>query len=303
MSHHIHCNDEALDEDVFSAFPLLRFDTRLPRRQWHRWQHIYMWFTFPLLQLGFQVSDMASLASNRTPGASLFGATDFEKKSVIAGKIAHWSLLWAIPMSMHGVAAVLPASLAYVVAQGVVLASTFAVSHNIPETKPLYEGAEPIAAPVRLTLHQGTPHHHSLVHDAMVVAHCLLSLLHQSGSMQTDKNLAEDYETRDWGVQQVLTSANWGGAVGNFMTGGLNLQVEHHLFPAISFMHYPAIAKVVKEECEARGINYASYDTLPEILVRFYKYMKEAGSAEQTPMKNGQIADVTMLRNDAVDRM
>ena len=36
---------------------------------------------------------------------------------------------------------------------------------------------------------------------------------------------------------QVLTSANWGGVVGNFFTGGLNLQVEHHLFPAVSFMH------------------------------------------------------------------
>jgi hypothetical protein len=30
---------------------------------------------------------------------------------------------------------------------------------------------------------------------------------------------------RDWGVQQVLASANWGGVVGNFFTGGLNLQV------------------------------------------------------------------------------
>eukprot|EP00976_Prorocentrum_cordatum_P001219 24553-Prorocentrum_minimum.AAC.1 len=28
------------------------------------------------------------------------------------------------------------------------------------------------------------------------------------------------------------------------------LQIEHHLFPAVSFMHYPAISKVVKEECE-----------------------------------------------------
>ena len=42
MSHHIHCNDEALDEDVFSAFPALRFDSRLPMKPWHRWQHIYM---------------------------------------------------------------------------------------------------------------------------------------------------------------------------------------------------------------------------------------------------------------------
>lgn len=149
VSHHIHCNDDALDEDVFSAFPFLRFDTRLPRHPWHRWQHIYMWFTFPLLQVGFQISDMASLASNRTPGASLYGATDFERKSVIAGKVAHWSLLWAIPMAMHGFAAVLPASLAYIFTEGVVLASTFAVSHNVPETKPLYEGAEMIAEPVR----------------------------------------------------------------------------------------------------------------------------------------------------------
>jgi len=42
VSHHIHCNDDALDEDVFSAFPALRFDARLPRRWFHRYQHIYM---------------------------------------------------------------------------------------------------------------------------------------------------------------------------------------------------------------------------------------------------------------------
>jgi len=68
---------------------------------------------------------------------------------------------------------------------------------------------------------------------------------------------------------QVLTSANWGGRIGNFFTGGLNLQIEHHLFPAISFVHYPAIAKIVRDECEKRDIPYAHYDTLPEIVGRF----------------------------------
>jgi hypothetical protein len=38
--------------------------------------------------------------------------------------------------------------------------------------------------------------------------------------------LDEEIDERDWGVQQVLTSANWGGVVGNFFTGGLNLQVR-----------------------------------------------------------------------------
>lgn len=55
MSHHIHCNDEALDEDVFSAMPFLRFDHRLPRQWFHKYQHLYMWLTFPFLQLVFQV--------------------------------------------------------------------------------------------------------------------------------------------------------------------------------------------------------------------------------------------------------
>jgi len=39
-------------------------------------------------------------------------------------------------------------------------------------------------------------------------------------------NLHTELAERDWGVQQVLTSANWGGVVGNFFTGGLNLQVR-----------------------------------------------------------------------------
>jgi fatty acid desaturase (delta-4 desaturase) len=63
VSHHIHCNDEAFDEDVFSAFPLLRFDARLPRQWYHKYQHIYMWIAFPFLQLAFQVGSAAAAAA------------------------------------------------------------------------------------------------------------------------------------------------------------------------------------------------------------------------------------------------
>jgi fatty acid desaturase len=58
-------------------------------------------------------------------------------------------------------------------------------------------------------------------------------------------------------------------------------QIEHHLFPAISFMHYPAISKIVEEECVKRGIQYAHYDTLPQIISRFTQYMKEVGVAPE----------------------
>ncbi|KIZ05639.1 hypothetical protein MNEG_2324 [Monoraphidium neglectum] len=241
VSHHIHCNDDALDEDVFSAFPILRFDARLPRAWYHRFQHIYMWATFPLLTLVFQIGDIQALFENKTQGATLYGATNFERATVVMGKLIHYTLLLGLPWLLHGPAATLAAAAAYSVTQSIVLASTFAVSHNVPEAKPL-DGGVPKA-----TLY--------------------------------DTELA----SRDWGVQQIVTSANWGGLV------------EHHLFPAISFMHYPAISKIVAEESAKRGIPYAYYPTLPEILGRFVRYMKEVGAAEQLPASGAASAQLARL--------
>ena len=70
--------------------------------------------------------------------------------------------------------------------------------------------------------------------------------------------------------------------MGNFFTGGLNLQIEHHLFPAVCFVHYPAIAKIVAEEAAKIGVPYASYRTLPGIMVEFFKFVKDMGTAVGT---------------------
>lgn len=93
----------------------------------------------------------------------------------------------------------------------------------------------------------------------------------------------------------VLCCAMCAGVVGNFFTGGLNLQIEHHLFPAISFMHYPAISRIVEDECKQRGITYAHYKTLPEILGRFIKYMQEVGAADQVPARGAAAAQLAKL--------
>lgn len=252
VSHHIHCNDDTLDEDVLNAFPILRFDDRLPKHWYHKFQHLYMWLTFPFLTVVFQWGDLQGLVDNRTIGATLYGASNLEKATVIAGKLVHYALLFGVPFFLHGGAAALIGAASYYFAQGIVLASTFAVSHNVPETKPVDPGP-------------------------------------------TQDSLRMDTLERDWGVQQVLTSANWGGVIGNFFTGGLNLQIEHHLFPAISFMHYPAIATIVEDECKKRGIHYSKYATLPEIIGRFQRYMKEAGSAEQVP-RNANANPALMLK-------
>lgn len=253
VSHHIHCNDDALDEDVFSAIPFLRFDPRQPREWFHQYQHLYMWLTFPLLNVVFQVGDWQALLTGRTKGASLYGASAFEKATVVGGKLAHYALLYALPWAMHGASAALTGAAAYIVVQSIVLASTFAVSHNVAEAKPLDERSAAMAP------------------------------------------LMTELGDRDWGVQQITTSANWGGVIGNFFTGGLNLQIEHHLFPAISFMHYPAIAAIVRDECQKRGVPYASYPTLPPILKRFSDYMRDVGIAPHVPVQRTPAMSVQRL--------
>lgn len=68
-------------------------------------------------------------------------------------------------------------------------------------------------------------------------------------------------------------------------------QIEHHLFPAVSPVHYPAIAGIVADECSKRGIPYTSYPHLAAILPAFLRFMKDVGRAEQEPAsKTAQLA-------------
>lgn len=62
-----------------------------------------------------------------------------------------------------------------------------------------------------------------------------------------------------------------------FFTGGLNLQIEHHLFPGVAHNCYPAIAQIVKEECKKRGIRYVGFDTLPGIALELARFLYVMG--------------------------
>lgn len=74
-------------------------------------------------------------------------------------------------------------------------------------------------------------------------------------------------------------SVDYGAGLSNFFTGGLSLQVEHHLFPNISFGHYPAIAEIVADECAKRGVTYTRYPSLWDALVEYTAFMRDVGRA------------------------
>lgn len=59
--------------------------------------------------------------------------------------------------------------------------------------------------------------------------------------------------------------------------------MEHHLFPAISFAHYPAIARVVRDECARRGVRYTHFPSLAGNLRGFLRCLRQLGVAPDEP--------------------
>ena len=86
---------------------------------------------------------------------------------------------------------------------------------------------------------------------------------------------------QEWAIHQVETTANFGtgNKVLSWLIGGLNFQVEHHLFPKISHVHYPAINKLVKETCKEFDIKYLEYPNLFSAFCSHIVHIKKMGVA------------------------
>jgi linoleoyl-CoA desaturase len=88
-----------------------------------------------------------------------------------------------------------------------------------------------------------------------------------------------------WMVHQMETTANF-SRNNPFITwyvGGLNYQIEHHLFPKICSIHYPAISNIVKEVAEKYGVSYHYQNSLGKALKSHYKMLKQLSKPEVTP--------------------
>jgi len=69
---------------------------------------------------------------------------------------------------------------------------------------------------------------------------------------------------QEWALHQINSTANFATSnkVLHWLLGGLNFQIEHHLFPRVSHIHYPAISKLVKEACRESNITYNEYASM-----------------------------------------
>jgi linoleoyl-CoA desaturase len=83
----------------------------------------------------------------------------------------------------------------------------------------------------------------------------------------------------NWAIHQLHTTTNFGHRhrLFSWYVGGLNYQVEHHLFPNICHVHYRNIAKIVEETTKEFGLPYKSKDTFVQAIIAHARLLKELG--------------------------
>lgn len=85
----------------------------------------------------------------------------------------------------------------------------------------------------------------------------------------------------EFAVHQIKTTANFAtnSKLVSWLVGGLNFQIEHHLFPKISHVHYPEISKIVRDVCKEFNITYLEYKTMGNAIGAHVRYLRSMGRA------------------------
>jgi linoleoyl-CoA desaturase len=120
------------------------------------------------------------------------------------------------------------------------------------------------------------------------VAGLLLTVIFQLAHTVEDTThpLPDENHTieNNWAIHQMNTTVNFSrhNRLISWYVGGLNFQVEHHLFPTICHVHYPKIAPIVKATAEEIGIPYLENET----------FMKALNSHVNTLIRFGKLPDI-----------
>ena len=85
----------------------------------------------------------------------------------------------------------------------------------------------------------------------------------------------------DWAMHQLQTTANFSrkNRFLSWYVGGLNFQVEHHLFPYISHVHYPEISEIVRTTAEEYGVPYLENKTFIGAVKSHFRFLYQLGKA------------------------
>jgi linoleoyl-CoA desaturase len=211
--HHTYTNLDGLDEDIAGTV-LIRMCPHKKRLPIHRFQHIYAWFLYALMNLTWVVlKDFKLIFRYEKEGL-------LKKEKVTLGRA--FAELIVLKLFYIGNILVLP-----------ILFSDMTVGQ-------VFLGF--------LMMH--------------VVAGLSLACIFQPAHVMETSSFPLPNDERkmeeSWARHQLMNTTNFapGSRITAWFIGGLNYQIEHHLFPQICHIHYPKLSKIVKSVAERHGMPY-----------------------------------------------
>jgi linoleoyl-CoA desaturase len=119
---------------------------------------------------------------------------------------------------------------------------------------------------------------------AAVVAGLVLSVVFQlAHSVEEAEFAMPDEDTgrieNAWAIHQAESTVNFarGSRLAAWLLGGLNYQIEHHLFPKICHVHYPALSKLVEQTCREFGVKYTEHKSFWKGVASHFRWLRQMG--------------------------
>ena len=109
------------------------------------------------------------------------------------------------------------------------------------------------------------------------ILHSLLFMLNsQITHIHTPCMVKDVHKGIDWYKHQVITATNHsiGSEIAFIFSGGLNYQIEHHLFPNINHCHLPKIQPIIKNICKKHKVHYKEFNNYYDAFLSYYSHIK-----------------------------
>ncbi|KRX05139.1 Cytochrome b5-like heme/steroid binding domain [Pseudocohnilembus persalinus] len=231
FGHHGCVNHYELDRAFDTSYPLIRLHNMQSRQWFHKYQHIYSWFVYGLVNWGDLMGTFDELEwLSNFPARRGF----IQKKYVIGQyltKIVWFCMMVVYPSYQFGFIAATKMVFFWMIVMSYSYATFFLVNHWTDESE------------------------------------------------FTDNS---DVYNSNWGTLQVRNSTNFGlnNKFWLHLSGGLNLQIEHHLFPTLAHTRLPEIQEMVQEYCKKNNVRYFAYSNMFTAMYGHYKYLKKLGQQE-----------------------
>jgi linoleoyl-CoA desaturase len=85
-----------------------------------------------------------------------------------------------------------------------------------------------------------------------------------------------------WAVHQAQATVDFarGNRLVSWLVGGLNFQIEHHLFPTLCHINYPAMSNIVEDTCREYGVPYKANPSFHAAVASHYRWLKRMGAVD-----------------------